>query len=151
MEPIKNRRTVYRFEKEKWIKIEFEDLKKDDIFRMFDGNEIVMTDRGNYIYRATGEPKRLGKIYKIDCEEISYRIFEIDLYKKAIINESKPIEFPIYINHDCSVPPIGKIIFQNKVISQKPIILEPVYLANSDEIEILEFSIIQKDESEVNK
>jgi hypothetical protein len=52
---MKNKRIIQVYREDKWQEIEFEELKKDDKFRMFDNGIPVKDDKKNFQWIALSD------------------------------------------------------------------------------------------------
>ena len=57
------------YSEQNWFKIDFDDLKFGDIFRMFEPDTLypVEDNNGNHQFVAQSDARRNGELYLIDC------------------------------------------------------------------------------------
>jgi len=63
-----------------WKTTEFENIKKGDYFRLFDGDTQVFDEDGNYMFKATSEVYTdNGAIFTVDCVGVDPIKSELDI------------------------------------------------------------------------
>lgn len=58
-----------------WVVKDYTSLKKDDIFRMYNGDKVSVDAKGNSVFKATADAKTSnGFDYAVDCEPYTITI-----------------------------------------------------------------------------